>query len=59
MDANKEGLKWLLEKTEKCSERYIESEQFIMGILNMKWYQRIFLSKKIITFLKNRSKYNF
>jgi hypothetical protein len=50
-------LKWLMDKYENCSERYIEAEKFIM---NLKWYERIFISRKVLKFLKSRTiKYNF
>lgn len=50
-------LEWLMKKYENCSERYIEAEKFI---LNLKWYERIFVSRKILKFLKERTiKYNF
>ena len=50
------SLEWLMDRSEKCSERYIEAEQFIV---NLKWYEKIFISRKIIKFLKTREKYNF
>jgi hypothetical protein len=53
------NLEWLLNRYEKCSERYMEAEQFILKILEMKWYQQIFCFNKIIKFLENRNKYNF
>lgn len=48
-----------MKKTEDCSERYIEAEQFILEIASMKWYHRFFLLKKILKFLESRNKYNF
>ena len=52
-------MNWLINKCEKCSDRYIEAENFILEIAEMKWYQRIFLNKKILKFLKSREKYGF
>jgi hypothetical protein len=53
------NLTWLLGKYENASDRYIEAEDFILQIAEMKWYQRMFCFKKIMTFLDSRSKYNF
>ena len=50
---------WLMKKTEDCSNRYMEAEKFILEIAEMKWYQRVFLWRKILRFLNSRSKYNF
>lgn len=52
-------LSWLLSKYENASDRYMEAEEFILQIAEMKWYQRMFCFKKIMLFLNSRSKYNF
>jgi hypothetical protein len=52
-------LTWLLSKYENASDRYMEAENFILEIAYMKWYQRIFCFKKIMTFLNSRSKYDY
>jgi hypothetical protein len=54
-----DNLNWLVVKAEKCSDRYMEAEDFILQIAKMKWYQRLFCYKKIMLFLNSRSKYNF
>lgn len=59
MEVQKSDLEWLLNKTEKCSERYMEAEKFILELLEMRWYRRIFCFGKLLKFLKSRSKYNF
>jgi len=56
---DKEGLEWLLSKLEKCSDRYIEAENFILEIMEMPWYKRIFIFNKIYQFFETRKKYNF
>tara|TARA_R110000868_G_C10920160_1_gene765603 strand:+ start:29 stop:271 length:243 start_codon:yes stop_codon:yes gene_type:complete len=52
------SLSWLLSKYENASDRYMEAEDFILQIAEMKWYQRIFCLHKILIFLDSRSKYN-
>ena len=59
MKNNKESLNWLLTHTENCSIRYIEAEQFILDLLLIPFYKRIFIYKKILKFLKSREKYKF
>lgn len=59
MEYNKEDLNWLMQKTEDCSNRYMEAEQFLIEIAKMKWYQKFFLTMKILNFLNSRKKYNF
>jgi len=57
MENTEKMSEYSLNKIEELTERYIEAEQFIM---NLKWYERLFCSKKIIKFLKSRTvKYNF
>lgn len=55
----KSSLSWLMDKTEQCSDRYMEAESFILELAEMKWYQRIFCVKKILNFITSRSKYKF
>ncbi len=50
MEYTKTDLNWLMKKTEDCSERYMEAEKFILEIAEMKWYQRVFLWRKILRF---------
>lgn len=59
MEYTKTDLNWLMKKTEQCSDRYMEAEQFILELAEMKWYQRIFCARKIFKFLQSRSKYKF
>jgi hypothetical protein len=56
---NKQDLNWLMDKTDKYQERYMEAERFIMELLKMKWYERIFCVGKILEFLNSRKKYKF
>lgn len=47
----------LINKMNKLSDRYIEAENFLM---ELKWYEKLFCSRKIKRFLKSRiDKYNF
>jgi hypothetical protein len=55
----KSDLSWLLNKYEKCSERYIEAETFILELAEMSWFRRIFCFNKILKFLDSRKKYGF
>ena len=59
MEYSKSDLNWLMNKTEQCSERYMEAEKFILELAEMKWYQRIFCLGKILKFLNSRDKYEF
>lgn len=54
---NKEALKWIFDKAETSTKRYIEAETFIMDIVDMPWYKKLFLNKKILFFLSTRKKY--
>jgi hypothetical protein len=53
------NLTWLLGKYENASDRYMEAEELLLQIAEMKWYQRLFCYKKIMLFLNSRSKYKF
>ena len=46
----------LMKMCEKTTERYIEAEEFIM---NLKWYQRIFMLRKWNKFMQSRKNINF
>lgn len=61
MEYNKEDLNWLIKKTEDCSNRYMEAEEFIIfEVLLKNWWQRLFMKKKAIKFLEDRNeKYKF
>lgn len=54
-----EEIRKLFDKYEKCSERYIEAEKFLIEISEMKWWERIFITRKIYEFFKSRNKYEF
>ena len=57
MENTKKIAEYSLNKIEKLTERYIESEKFIM---ELNWFERIFCSTKITRFLKSRTdKYDF
>ena len=51
-----EGLSWLLSKYENASDRYMEAEDFILEIAEVKWYKRIFIFNKVMNFLNSRKK---
>ena len=53
----KSDLDWLINKTEQYTDRFIEAENFIIELYEMKWYERIFCFNKILNFLKSRKKY--
>jgi hypothetical protein len=59
MEVQKSDLKWLMDKVDSCSQRYVESENFMLDILNMNFFQCLFIRKKALNFLKERKKYNF
>lgn len=59
MEYSKSDLNWLMKKTEDCSERYMEAEQFILELASMPWYKRAFSFWKIMKFINSRSKYKF
>ena len=40
MEYSKSDLNWLMNKTEQCSERYMEAEKFILELAEMNWYQQ-------------------
>jgi len=47
---------WLILKLEKATDRYIEDELFLTEIMDMPWYKKIFVSKKIIIHFKKLMK---
>ena len=51
-------LKWLIQKYESSTKRYIEAEQELMDIRDMSLWQRLRLNSKIDRFLSSRTKYN-
>lgn len=55
----KEELDYIMEMCEKTSERYIEAENLLLEIMCLKWYQRLFIRRKISEFFHSRNKYNF
>jgi hypothetical protein len=59
MEVQKSDLKWLMDKVDLCSQRYVESEQFLLNVLDMGFFQRLFIRRKILKFLKEKQKYNF
>jgi hypothetical protein len=46
--STEEIIRHLLDESKSKSKRYIENEQFLISLLEMKWYIRIFQSKKLI-----------
>lgn len=57
MEDTKKIAEYSLNKLEELTERYIESEKFLM---ELNWFERLFCSKKVTRFLKSRTeKYNF
>jgi hypothetical protein len=59
MEAQKSDLQWLMNKSDNCSTRYMEDEQMLLNIIGMNFFKRLFIRRKILSFLKSRSKYNF
>ena len=59
MEYTKADLNWLMGKIECTSERYMEAEKMIIEILYMPWWKRLFCGRKLLRFLKSRSKYDF
>jgi hypothetical protein len=59
MEDKKKELNWLMNKMENCSDRYMEAEKFLIELAQLKWYQKFFLTRKIIRFLDSRKKYKF
>ncbi len=59
MEYSDADLNWLMNKTALCSERYMEAEIFLIELLQMSWYKRMFCFGKILKFLKSRDKYKF
>jgi len=59
MEYTKADLNWLMSKMECTSERYMEAEKMIIEIIEMPWWKRPFCRRKLLRFLKSRSKYNF
>lgn len=56
-NAELKNIDWLMARCETSTERYIEAEEFI---LNLKWWERLFISRKIDNFIKSRlTKYEF
>lgn len=51
----------LIHKLENRSKRYIEAEEFIIKLNNLKWYQRFGYTwcKLFVDFYQSRKKYNF
>lgn len=43
----KQSTDWLITKLEKATNRYFDNEQFLMSILDMPWWKRIFIGRKI------------
>jgi len=59
MKPKKNNLDWLMKKAEDCSTRYLEAEEFLMEVLKVPWWKKIFLTERILKFLKSRNKYKF
>ena len=53
------AVKWLMDAVTHRSKRYIEAEDFILSIAEMSLWERVFLIKKILSFMASRDKYNF
>jgi len=49
-----EMIKYLISKNESYANRYVEAENFITICLGFNIWQRIFLRKRILRFLKSR-----
>lgn len=54
------SLNYMVDRYEKVSSRYIEAERFIWELADLKWYQKLFIRKKVIKFISGQiEKYNF
>ncbi len=57
---SKSDIKWVLNRYEKCSDRYMEAEKELLEILEMSFWKRLFLRTRVFKFLNSRiDKYNF
>ena len=54
-DSEKKLMGIIAQKYEASSYRYMDAENFLITIMEMPWYKRIFLGKKILKFLKQQS----
>lgn len=53
-------LKWVMNRIESTTERYIEAEKMIIEIIDIPWWKRMFCRRKLIRFINNQlEKYNF
>lgn len=54
------GICFILNKWEQCSDRYIEDETFLLELARMNAIQRMFAGKKIRRFIDGQlNKYDF
>ena len=44
----KEGINWLFNRYEKCSDRYIDDEAFIMYYMDLPFWKRVLFGNKIL-----------
>lgn len=52
-----QNLEWIIQRAEKCSDRYIHAERALLVIIKMPWYKRLFIKKDIIKFLDSRKEF--
>ncbi len=48
-----------MNKTEQCSDRYMEAEKLLLSICQEPWWKLFFVKRKIFKFLMSRDKYKF
>ncbi len=51
----KKELPFIMNKVEAYQEKYHSAENLLLEIMNMKWYQKLFLSAKIFNHFKQTS----
>jgi hypothetical protein len=57
IDDKDTAIEYSIDRITSLTQRYIEAEEFIM---NLKWYEKLFISKKIKTFFRTRlEKYGY
>ena len=50
----------LLDKYELVNNRYIEAERFLVSLIKINWWKRLFIKRKIIQYIKSTvKKYDF
>lgn len=48
----RQPVEWLIDKLERNTNRYMDNEQFLMSVLVMPWWKRLFIRKHILNHLR-------